>query len=352
MNGLIAIDLTTNETHTSIKSKAIGASQYQFYNLLNSLQTIHRIKCFNHCGSYEKIDSIEYNSYKSIEVGPTDTVLIQRFYPNNPIVLSKITTNKKIIWIHDIPDFNIFLGMYDTPQEPLFRRDLHKFKNEILIPILTNSSIHFVANSQHTYRLFNEFIQRYAGITNYTRCSVIYNALYGDEFDRTPVEKIPKRLIYASAWQKGIEKVIDIFRYVVARDPNYTLTLLSPGYDWTNYESYAKRLQSEFGSKLLLLGPSTKKDLCTAIKQSICCLSSTFDETFGCVFAESCYLETPVIADVRSGAVREIIGEDFIVDYNNPDRVWSKLQTLPPSVTLHSEFLSEPILLKWKSILI
>ena len=350
MNKLVCIDLTSCLTHRSIKNRAIGASEYQFYNLLNELQSVMEIRCFNHHSSYEKVDSIEYNSYKTIETDPSDIVLVQRFYPTEPIILSKMAKNKTFVWIHDIPDFSIFLGN-SAPLQLLYRNDINKFKNEVLLPILTNSSIHFVANSKHTYTLFNEFIQRYAGVTNYERCSVIYNALYSDEFDRTPVDKIPKRLIYASAWQKGIEKVIDIFRYVLARDPEYSLTLLSPGYDWGHFQNYAKQLQTEFGSKLLLLGPSTKADLCTAIKQSVCCLSSTFNETFGCVFAESCYLGTPVIADVRSGAVREIISDEFIVNYDSVESVWSKIQAVPSSIMVRPEFLSEPILLKWKSIL-
>ena len=344
--------MTTSVTHSSIRGRAIGAAEYQFYSLLDNLQTIIPIKCFNHHSSYEKIDSIEYDSYKSIQINHDNTILIQRFYPFDQTIRSKMAANKKIIWIHDIPDFNIFLGGYSNAQEPLFRQNLSKFKHEILLPILNDITIHFVANSQHTYKLFNEFIQRYADITNYTRCSIIYNALYSDEFDKSPVEKIPKRLIYASAWQKGIEKVIDIFRYVLARDSEYSLTLLSPGYDWANFQNYAKQLQAEFGSKLILLGPSTKKDLCTAIKQSVCCLSSTFNETFGCVFAESCYLGTPVIADIRSGAVREIIGDEFVVDYDNLESVWSKLQSMPTSILLNHEFLNESILPKWKSILL
>jgi glycosyltransferase involved in cell wall biosynthesis len=244
---------------------------------------------------------------------------------------------------------NIFLGN-DKPKINYYREHHTEFRDDVLLPILNDPSITYIANSEHTRGLFMEFIHKYAGITQYDRCSVIYNILYGAEFDTTPIPKIPKRLIYASAWQKGIWKVIDIFRYIVSRDADYSLTLLSPGYDWWHFKDYASSLKEEFGDRIIILGPSAKRELCIAIKESVCCLSSTFNETFGCVFAESIYLGTPVIADKRSGAVREIIGDANIVDYDNPITVYDKLQTLPVAVTLSSQFLPDLTISKWISL--
>jgi len=276
----------------------------------------------------------------------TDTVLIQRFYPTNEAILAKIKPNKKLLWIHDIPDMQIFLGN-DGEKVKYYRENIDSFKQNILLPILNDPLIHFIANSNHTHDLFMNFIHRHSGVTNFPRCNIIYNILYSDEFDTTPVAKIPKRLIYASAWQKGIVKVIDVFRYIVNQDAGYTLSLLSPGYDWRQFEEYATTLRAEFGDKIVIKGPSTKNELTTAIKESCCCLSSTFDETFGCVFAESYYLGTPVLADKRSGAVREIIGDEHIVDYDRIETVWLKLRSLEPHVSLKSNFLLEQNLTKW-----
>jgi glycosyltransferase involved in cell wall biosynthesis len=346
---LICVDMTTALTHNVIKNRAIGASEYQLYNLLDQLKDTISIRCYNHHSCPNIIDSIQYDSFNSLMCNDTDTILIQRFYPIIDTLLAKIKNNKILIWIHDLPDMNIFLGN-DIEKIHYYRENMELFKQQILLPILNNPMIHFIANSKHTYDLFMTFIRNHAGVTKFERCIIIYNILYGEEFDTTPIAKIPKRLIYASAWQKGIEKVIDVFRFITKRDPGYTLSLLSPGYDWRHFREYATTLKAEFGDRIVIMGPSTKRELTNAIKESCCCLSSTFNETFGCVFAESYYLGTPVIADKRSGAIREIIGEENIVDYDNKESVWLKLQRLNPRVSLSSIFLVEPNLTKWLAL--
>ena len=343
---LVCIDRTSGVTHTDILNRAIGASEYQFYSLLANLKKTIPIRCYNHLRQCRTIDSIEYKSLYALACSASDIVLIQRFYPIEREIRAKIIQNRKLVWIHDIPDMNIFLGN-DNTKIQYYRHHHTEFRDDVLLPILNDPTISFIANSTHTYHLFMEFIHKYSDISQYDRCSVIYNILYGDEFDTTPIPKIPKRLIYASAWQKGIWKVIDIFRYIVSRDAEYSLTLLSPGYDWQHFNDYVSRLKEEFGDKITILGPSTKRELCIAIKESVCCLSSTFNETFGCVFAESIYLGTPVIADKRSGAVREIIGDDNIVDYNHANTVYDKLQHLSMTVTLSPQFLPDLTISKW-----
>jgi glycosyltransferase involved in cell wall biosynthesis len=42
-------------------------------------------------------------------------------------------------------------------------------------------------------------------------------------------------------------------------------------------------------------------------------------------FAESYYLGTPVIADYRSGAVKEIIDNNYIVNYDNDEETFNKI---------------------------
>jgi glycosyltransferase involved in cell wall biosynthesis len=344
---LICIDTTSNYTHTSVQNRSIGASEYQLYNLLKHLRQFVEIQCFNHRSDFEIIDSIQYDSLQKIEYGVNDIVVIQRFFPIHYNLPD--TNNRKIIWLHDIPDFNVFLGN-DDEKVRYYRNHPAEFKKHIET-ILTDASISFVANSNHTKEMFLTFVKTHAGI-QYNRCEVIYNIMYAEEFDTSPVEKIHKRLLYASAWQKGIEKIIDIFRYVVKRDPEYTLAVCSPGYDWENYKKYANEIQNEFGEKLILYGPSNKLELSKAIKESMCCMTSMFNETFGCVFAESYFLGTPVVGDIRSGAVREIIGDTHIVDYNSIEAVWETLQAcMLEKPVLGNEFLLDANLLKWKCLL-
>ena len=76
----------------------------------------------------------------------------------------------------------------------------------------------------------------------------------------------------------------------------------------------------------MIFGKQSKENYCNIIKSSLCVLSPKFIETFGCVFAESYYLGTPVIADINTGAVKEIIDNSYIVDYDNIDEVYDKIK--------------------------
>lgn len=57
---MIFIDRTCNLNHISIKNRAIGASEYQFYNLINELSKNNNITCYNHTRNHEMIDNILY----------------------------------------------------------------------------------------------------------------------------------------------------------------------------------------------------------------------------------------------------------------------------------------------------
>jgi glycosyltransferase involved in cell wall biosynthesis len=285
----------------------------------------------------------------AFEVQESDIILLHRFYPIEESIINTIKQNRKIVWIHDIPDISIFVGN-DSGKYQYYRNNVEEFKR-LVLSIIEDPLLTFVANSKHTHDMFIKFIEQHTGIQGFSRCTVVYNILYGEEFDTATVEKIPMQLIYASAWQKGIEKVIDIFRNVRLHDSRYTLVLLSPGYDWENFKGYANKLKSEFGDSITIMGPCTKKELSNAIKQSMCCLTSTFNETFGCVFAECYYLGTPVIADIQSGAVKEIIGDENIVDYNNIHSVINKLSSIVTTVSLNERFLPEINIDKWCSII-
>lgn len=344
---LICIDATSDYNHISIQNRPSGASEYQLYNLIKHLMHFFDIRCFNNRNDFEILDLVQYDSLKNLHYEPCDIVLVMRFFPTG-FHLPKAF--KTIIWIHDIPDFNVFLGN-DTVKVDYYRNRPKIFKS-FIEPILNDKSIIFIANSYHTKEVLLTFIKTHSRIQTYDKCEVIYNIMYSDEFDTSPCEKIPKRLLYASAWQKGIEKIIEVYRHILKQDPEYTLALCSPGYDWEKFKDYANKLQSEFGEKLWIYGPSTRNELSRIIKESMCCLTPIFNETFGCLFAECYFLGTPVIGDIRSGAVREIIGDEHIVDYNSAEKLWETLNiSMLEKPHLNDIFLLDTNLQKWKTLI-
>ena len=103
---------------------------------------------------------------------------------------------------------------------------------------------------------------------------------------------------------------------------------MNPGYGMENYVHLQEELKQRFPNNIIIHEPLSKKQYSEVIKSALCVLSSKFDETYGCVFAESYYLGTPVIADIRSGAVKEIIDNNFIVNFDEPQEVFSKINHL------------------------
>jgi len=164
-------------------------------------------------------------------------------------------------------------------------------------------------------------------------------------------------LVFASAWCKGIRKIIDLFQNLIQKKPELKLILLSPGYDYSNWEDYRKTLEATYPNEIKIYGPLNKKEYKKIIQSALCVLSAPFWETFGCVFAESYYLGTPVIADIRSGAVREIIDTNYIVNYEEPEKVLQKIEELQRerdtlSIQLDKKFLVESNINLWKKFVL
>ena len=115
-------------------------------------------------------------------------------------------------------------------------------------------------------------------------------------------------------------------------------------------------MKQKFGNNVEILGPQNKEKYAEIIKSALCVLISSFPETFGCVFTESYYLGTPVFADYRSGAVAEHLDKQFVLDYDNPEEVFNKLEWLRNErrfldIKLDSKFLLDYNIEKWKKLL-
>jgi len=354
---IIFVDYTSSYTHNSIKNIAIGASEYQFYNLIEKLSKYTHIYCYNFKKEYIKIDNITYNNFNnfSINVSDNDIIIFQRFLPSDQTLLNKISNNKIYLWIHDIPNYSIFLQNNNTLYN-LYNNDNIKFKEDYLNNIQNNKNYNFIFNSLMCKRLFDKYIERFNIIIEDDRTYIIYNILYNDELTTIYSSINYNNIVYASAWQKGIEKVISIFDYIHNKDNNITLTLMSPGYDYHKFIDYQQILKDKYQDKIIILGPLNKKEYSKVIKSSCCVVSSRFIETFGCVFAESYYLGTPVIADKHSGAVIEIIGDKNIVDYDNYEEVYNKFIEIKNNrdtlnINLDEKFSLEYNLKLWKDLL-
>lgn len=316
---VIFIDKTPLKlTHKTVKDCAIGASEYQFYNLIETLSLKREIICYN--WSEGKIDNVLYKPITQIELDtfyPTDIIVVQRFCKTIP---EKLQNQKVFVWIHDCICDDIFSNA---------------------------KNVEFIFNSEFNQKNYHQHYMKYHKSPYESR--VIYNMMYVSEFDTTayPIEN---KIVFASAWIKNLFVIIKLFRSLLSLS-DVCLELMTPGYEYPAFLEYKKMLEDEFKERIFIHGPLKKQEYCKVLKSSICVLAPRFPETFGCVFAESYYLGVPVIADIHSGAVKEIINNDYIVDYDCPEKVHEKIQSLKtrPVIKLDDKFLTS--IDKWEELL-
>lgn len=352
---LIFIDITSNLNHTNILNKAIGASEYQCYNLIKQLSNSYNIICYNHNHTDNIIDNIQYKHFNEIQHDNIDintTIILQRFIPDiNKDLYNKIKNNKIFVWIHDV--------YCDGPITFNYNKEVPTDISLIHNEIYHNKNINFICVSEHCKSILLNYFSKNNIFIETNRVNVIYNILYNEEFNNVKdIDLIvnKKYITYASAWQKGIEQIIKIFDELLKVDNEFILVLLNPGYDWNNFKCYADTLKEKYGNNIIIHGPINKNEYAKIIKESLLVLSSTFNETFGCVFAESYYLGTPVIADYRSGAVKEIIDNTCIVNYDNKQETIEKILYIKQNreninVQLDDKFMVEPNINLWKQLL-
>jgi hypothetical protein len=358
MKILIFIDPTSANTHKSIINKSIGASEYQYYNLIHKLSNYFKIICFYNGKETKEIDNIKYESlydnFTNFNVLPEYIFVIQRFMPKiESEIYNKIKNNKIYVWNHDIiSDTNFFWSYEQNDKEKYKNKDF--FKNNLLKEFFNNKNINFIFVSKTIKNDFKKYMINYGFNFEIFRLHYIYNILYEDEFLNIKNINIIQNkylITYASALHKGIEKIIPIFDKLLLYDNNFILQIMSPGYEWQKWQEYLINLKNKYGNNINIIGPVNKNEYGEKIKNSLCVLSGTFYETFGCVFAESYFLEIPVIADYRSGAVKEIIDNDYITNYDNIDETITKILKLHNidklKITLNNKFLLNFNLSKW-----
>lgn len=358
----IFIDTSTTLTHNDVTNKAIGASEYQFYNLLKNLAEKKEVFCFNFNNNTQKIDNVNYVNIQQIipfQINENDIIVFQRFFPNDVNLLNKVINNKVYVWVHDLTCIEVFVGG-NKQLTPQLHENPSSFKNNILGFFIDKPNVHFIFPSDAAKSVFVDFFEIYGYNIDSKRLNVIYNILYPDEFESVKISHDitfnKYQLVFASAWTKNIRDVIAVFDYIHSKNNQYKLVLMSPGWDTPLFVEYGRELKEKYGTSIEILGPQNKTSYAQVIQSSLCVLTSTFKETFGCVFAEAYYLGTPVIADIRSGGVCEIIDKDYVVDYRDLESVYQKVCQLSEirgimKVKLDEKFMMDMNIEKWLKIL-
>jgi glycosyltransferase involved in cell wall biosynthesis len=175
---------------------------------------------------------------------------------------------------------------------------------------------------------------------------VIYNALFPEYVPKQLTVK-QNEITFASNWYKGLERVLNIVKEL-NKTHAIKLNLLKP-----NYCNWDRDFSNEYPFVNVIGNVKDKVVYSRIIARSICILTTSYPETFGCVFAESLHIGTPVIADKSVDAgFHEFINDNYKVDFNNLDQVLKKILEIKDDIVrLPDEFYEKQIIEQWKNLI-
>lgn len=337
MRRVIAIEQISPMDSLSVENRSLGCTEYQFYKLINELAKVESLEviCFNAKQNKEKINGVTYDSISNISnyaISNNDYTLFLR--PLSDDILDKVKKSKLIWWRHNLYNQTEFL----------------KSKN------CFDNTTYFIFPSKDSLLQFNLNYSK-----NIRNNIVIPNILYEGEFLENKNKCIPRKnnhIVYASGWHKGVEKIVDIIRNYNdfhKKDP-VILNIMHPGYGLKDLKSQLNYINTVLPSHSNILGKKGKSEYAFEIKQAFATIAPDFRETFGCVFAESIYLGTPVIYDKKNEPLKDITGDIGICDYNSIETVFRAINFLRYEfngiVSLDKKYLLENNIELWKKIIL
>jgi glycosyltransferase involved in cell wall biosynthesis len=172
----------------------------------------------------------------------------------------------------------------------------------------------------------------------------IYNAIFPQYIVRNPNISYDKnQIVFASNWGKGINKILKIGLEYAKINSDFKLVLLKP-----NYCSWEPDL-SIYPFIKMIGTVENKIEYCELVQQSLCVLTTSYPETFGCVFAEALHLGVPVIGDnsVKAG-FQEIIKPEYLCNFNDPNEVINIIDRIREDIVkLDNKFYEDSVIKEW-----
>ena len=327
-NNIVFI-INNHGNHNNIVHLGGGASELLFFRTAFELSKYYNVSIINR-DTPSIIDNIQYLYLPdNFNIDIHDSIVIVQRHFNIVVDLhKKYPSNKYILWSHDYLE-NTFVhltGNYSPKEIDALSQEAHidivavsNFHKNNILSKLPNANVH-----------------------------VIYNALFGDLYVKNDANVDYNNVVFASNWAKGLNNVIKIGTECYRRNKNFKLLLLKPSYcEW----------EPVFSQPFIkIIGNiKDKNEYCKILQNSLCVLSTSYPETFGCVFAEALHLGVPVIGDnsINSG-FHEIIQREHMCNFNNVNEVFGKIEEFRmnrPNVCLDNKFYDIAIIQEWVEII-
>lgn len=203
----------------SIES-GIGGSEEAVINIAKELTKLGwNVTVFNSCGKEEGLhDGVNYVNYYKFNKRDIYNILIS--WRCNIFKLGA-KANKKIVWLHDVPEY--IFNDYD---------DKISFDKVLVLSEYHKSLL--------------------AGKVEEEKIYVSANGVDVSQFEIEGIERNPKRMIYASSYDRGIEHLLSIWPEIKSEVPEAELHLY---YGWNTYDKMFKEgaVDGKFKERMLHL---------------------------------------------------------------------------------------------------
>lgn len=185
--------------------KGIGGSEEAVIYISQELTKLgYSVKVYCSCGDLEgTYDGVEYLPYYSFN--PKDNFNILISWRNNN--LAGIKAKKRIVWLHDVPMPDMFP-----------KSSIDSFDKVIVL-------------SQYHKSLLPEYIPE-------EKILVSSNGINLKDFSLNGVVRNPKRIIYTSSYDRGIEHLLKMWPEILKEVPEAELHLF---YGWNTYDEMVAR---------------------------------------------------------------------------------------------------------------
>lgn len=300
--------INNGSNHINITQKGSGASEFLFFITAFKLSKYFNVNIY-YCNINKKIDDINYihfdfDNLDVIHNIHNTIVIIQRIFYLAIDFHKMNNTNKYFVWSHDYIKNSKIHHLYNNYE----LKEISDYLNENDIKVIAVSKFH------------EDNLKNTLNIKNNKNLFYIYNSLFEEYFVKnTNIKYNKNKILFASGVLKGFNKIIKICEKYHQLNNNFRLVLLTPNYT----EKFIKNFNLEKYNFIEYKGViKDKNEYSNLIQESLCVISASFSETFGCVYAESLHLGTPVIGDTSiQSAISEIVDENYLCNFNDINSV-------------------------------
>jgi len=315
--------------HKSIVNSGCGASEFLFYTTAYKLSKYFNVTIYNR-GNHnpQVIDNINYlylyDNRNMIDNINNSIVIVQRNFDLIYNLHKKNHNNRYILWSHD---------HIQNKKSHLFNSrtydDINNYfsMNNIDIVVVSDFHKNTISNCFPDVKIYR-----------------IYNAVFPEYIVRNPNISYDKnQIVFASNWGKGINKILKIGLEYSKINTDFKLILLKPNYcDW-------QPDLSRYPFVKMIGNIKNKIEYCELLQKSLCVLTTSYPETFGCVFAEALHLGVPVIGDnnIKAG-FQEIIKPEYLCNFNDPKKVINIIDIIRKDIVkLDDKFYEDSVIKEW-----